>query len=191
MILAFLNDPAQVQSASEEMSHNMWIEFEQTMPEMLEVCEDGQACRDDALQTTHKNVQSEWMTAYDAILREIESAKMRSNEHMATGYTKMSECDPGCPHVCEAMRVEYDNVVTQVTDIETKLNNLRVEKDKLYAHKKDIIEECPEFTNSTTYDVNSWTDNQVDGSTSTTTTTTVETMNSIEYFDGDYETYMA
>lgn len=118
-----------------------------SQPELPEVCEEGQMCRDEILVTTTTTYHHEWQEAYTNIADELNKAWLRCQELMDEKVTEATHCESECP--CKDILIEYTAIVEMQRDIKDEIDQLKKEIKNLEIEKHEVTEQCPDYTTIT------------------------------------------
>jgi len=127
-----LGNDVNLEIASNEIAQNLRVTAASHVGEMPEVCEGGQTCRDNILQTSVLSVKTEWETTLVSIARQLENATITATHIMKTAWEAAKQCEPECP--CDDILKEYreilnlqDEITREITELDVSLSLLKDE----------------------------------------------------------------
>ena len=136
----------QMHAFSEQIVENQEAEY----GVLLETCDLGMECRATNTQTTTTSIVNEWESVYDQFITSVADAVLRTQKQIEIAYINAQECqinnEDNCkPDVCISLEIEYNNTVTQMTEIEKQIDILMTKWNTLEETRLELVEECPEY----------------------------------------------
>ena len=142
-IMELLADQAQLEEMANLIAATVADYYIAEFGPLPEVCEGGQACRDEIWNRLKNDLAVQWQATLIGIQTEFENAWFRSSKVLEDTWEEAYECPSGC--VCDNIMTEYAEIVSLQKEILTEIQILEHTKQELREQETTVMEECPGY----------------------------------------------
>jgi len=114
-----------------------------TCQHLPEVCESGEACRNDIFDGAKAAIVADMTGVFDRICDKITDSWIEGKRILTEGFEEEFVCEPGC--YCEEIENTYIDHVRLEREIEREIDDIQNEIKNLIQKQNEVLENCPDY----------------------------------------------